>query len=57
MICSSYSNRALLYGDVIYEMTKGGLFYNYTLEEKNVKNPPSAVILRKYFDMLSQFVR
>ena len=57
MIVSSYSNRAMLYGDFIYEMTKGGVVFNYTLDEKNIKNPPSAAIIRKYFDMLSHFTR
>lgn len=57
MIISSYSNRAMLYDDIIYEITKGGLNFNYDLKENEVQNPPSKDILKKYFEMISTFSR
>ncbi len=57
MIISSYSNRAMLYGDIIYEMTKGGVIFNYDLNENNVKKAPDGKLSRKYFEMLSHFAR
>ena len=57
MIISSYSNRALLYDDIIYEMTKAGVIYNYTLDEKNVKMPPDNKLLQQYLKYISHFTR
>jgi len=57
IVVSGHSNRAMLYGDTIYEMTPAGITHNYTLDEKQIKNPPSVVHTRKYFDMQSRFIR
>ena len=57
MILASYSNRAMLYGDVIYEMNRSGIVYNYTLDEKDVDNPPPAKFLKKYLNEISRFSR
>ena len=57
MIISSYSNRAMLYGDIIYEMTGGGVIFNYDLNENNVKKTPDGKLSRRFFEMLSHFAR
>ena len=57
MILASYSNRAMLYGDVVYEMNRSGIVYNYTLDEKDVDNPPPAKFLKKYLNEISRFSR
>ncbi len=57
MILSSYINRAMLYNDTVYEMTKTGVIYNYTVEEKNVKNPPNGKLLKKYMQEITRFSR
>lgn len=58
MILSSYSNRAMLYGgNVIYEMNRNGVSYNYTLEEETVKNPPSRELTQQFLEEISRFSR
>lgn len=57
MVVSSYLNRGLLYDDIVFEMTKSGVVRNYTVDEKNIKNPPPKEILQKYFEMISRFSR
>ena len=57
MIMSSYSNRAILYGNNIYEITKKGVIYNYDLQEKNIKNPPNGKLLKKYMQEITRFSR
>ncbi|MBE6404795.1 MAG: DUF3413 domain-containing protein [Lentisphaerae bacterium] len=57
MIFSSYSNRAMLYDDKIYEMNRNGIVYNYDLEGKNIKSPPSGKLTRQFLDEISRFSR
>lgn len=57
MIFSSYSNRAMIYNDAIYEMNRNGVTYNYDLKGKKIKQLPSASQLKQFFDEMSRFTR
>ena len=57
MIFSSYSNRAMIYDEAIYEMNRSGVVYNYDLEGKKIKQIPSAALLKQFLEELSRFSR
>ena len=57
MILSSYSNRAMIYNDTIYEMNRNGVSYNYDLDGKSVKAPPSGKLTKEFLDEISRFSR
>jgi membrane-anchored protein YejM (alkaline phosphatase superfamily) len=57
MIFASYSNRAMLYDDKIYEMNRNGATYSYDLKGRNIKSRPSGKLTKKFLDEISRFSR
>ena len=57
MVLSSYSNRAMLFNETIFEMNRNGVTYNYDLKGNNIKARPAASLTKKFLDEISRFSR